>query len=165
MRCPGCGTETASEQKFCRLCGTNLEAIAKASSAHPSVGDPAEASDKTTRRMHASRQKRPLFRGLIIILLGVTVLANAEGRELVNWLGIAAFLAGMALAIYGVFAEDKPQSPDSAQTFTTKALDESGAHSYLPPQNPAEPVPSVSERTTELLESKKHPPRSTPPRR
>jgi hypothetical protein len=98
---------------------------------------------------------RTLFWGIIVAGLGVTLLANAQDYNLLNWLGISLFLAGIGLAIYGVSSPNKAlSSPQSSQP---QSLDRSRSDLFLPPKDLSEPVASVTERTTELLDEVRRP--------
>ena len=152
MHCPNCSKQISPDQKFCRFCGRSLEAVSKSSSEHPTVPNSDKPMTKVTNRMPARRMNRALLWGLIVIGSGVTILANAQDYELVNWLGILVFLAGIGLAIYGAFSSDKAKALASIQSPQTKALNQPETVSQLPPKDFSEPVPSVTERTTELLE-------------
>jgi predicted nucleic acid-binding Zn ribbon protein len=144
MNCPGCDKQISPDQKFCRFCGRSLEAVSTVPSG--------EAMAKVTKRMPARRMNRVLLWGLIVIGVGVTLLVNSQNYEIVNWLGILVFLAGIGLAIYGAFSPAKARTLPSGQSSQTKALNLSETSSYLPPKDFSEPLPSVTERTTELLE-------------
>ena len=154
MRCPNCGRQISPGQKFCRFCGRNLGAVSKVPSEPPSVTNSDKPMAKVTNRMAARRMNRILLWGLIVIGLGVTLLANAQGHRLVDWLGISVFLAGIGLTIYGASSLDKAKVLPPSQSSQPKTLNHSEARSYLPPKDFSEPVPSVTERTTELLEIK-----------
>jgi hypothetical protein len=151
MHCPNCGKQISLDQKFCRLCGRSLEAISKVPSNHPSVADPDEPMAKVTNRMPARRMNRALFWGIIAVVLGVTLLSNAQGYELVNWLGILVFLAGTGTAIYGAFSPNNLNALPSGQSYRPKGLNQPEADS-LPPKEFSKPVSSISEGTTGLLE-------------
>lgn len=152
MHCPSCDKQVSPDQKFCRFCGRSLEAVSKVPSEHPSVPNSDEAVAKVTKRMPARRMNRTLLWGLITIGLGVTVLVNAQNYDLINWLGILVFLAGVVLAIYGASTLDKAKALPSGQSSQSKALNQSDMSSYLPPKDLSDPLPSVTERTTKLLE-------------
>jgi hypothetical protein len=153
MRCPDCGRQISPAQKFCRFCGRSLAGVPEVPP-KPSVAGADQAGAKVTNRMPARRMRRAVFWGLIVIGLGVTLLANAQDFELINWLGILVFLSGIGLAVYGVASPDKAKVSDSGQSPHTKALNQPEAGSYLPAGDFSEPVPGVTERTTELLEIK-----------
>lgn len=129
-----------------------METVFKAPSGHPAVAGPDGPAAKVTNRTLERRTNRALFWGLAVTVLGVTLLANAQDYELVSWLGILVFLAGAALAIYGAFSPGAAKALPSGQPSQPKALNRSKAELYLPPEDFSGPVPSVTERTTELLE-------------
>jgi predicted nucleic acid-binding Zn ribbon protein len=152
MHCPNCGKQISPDQKFCRFCGRSLEAISKVASEHASVADSDNSMSKVTNRMPARRMNRALFWGIIAVVLGVTLLSNAQGYALVNWLGILVFLVGIGTSIYGAFSPNNVKALPSGQSYQPKDLNQSEAELYLPPKDFSKPVPAVTERTTELLE-------------
>jgi hypothetical protein len=152
MHCPGCGKQVFSDQQFCRFCGRSLGAVTEVLAKPPAVLNSSASMTKVTSRMAARRMNRSLLWGLIVIVLGVTLLSNAQGYALVNWLGILTFLAGIGLAVYGACAPGTAKELLSSQIAQPETLKQSQASSYLPPQDFSESVPSVTERTTELLE-------------
>jgi hypothetical protein len=93
-----------------------------------------------------------LFWGIMAGVLGVTLLSNAQGYELVNWLGILVFLAGTGTAIYGAFSPGHVNALRSGQSYRPKGLTQSDADLSLPPKDFSKPVSTITERTTGLLE-------------
>lgn len=154
MQCVSCGKEISLDQKFCRFCGTSLKTDAGVPSPNNDISKSEMPFAKVTTRMARRRMNRLLLWGLIVIGLGITLLANAQDYQWLNWLGISVFLAGSALAIYGVFSPDK--SLFSREKSQARPLNQSKANLSLPSKNTLDHVPSVTERTTELLE-RKHP--------
>jgi zinc-ribbon domain len=153
MHCPNCSTQILAEQKFCRVCGRSLDAVFKVPLEQISVPDSGEPMARVTKRMPARRMSRMLLWGLVIIGLGVTLLVNAQGNELINGAGILVFLAGVGLAIYGAFSQGKAKSlPTDRLSSQPKTLNQAERSPSLPSKDFSEPMPSVTERTTELLE-------------
>lgn len=152
MYCPNCGTKTSSDQKFCRACGLGLEKIA--------VSLNEQLPTKVDRTL---QQQKELFEKLGVAALSVfglglvSFLVYAVGYKLMMTQG--NLLAGLAvigfiimvacgLASVVLFAKAnevgqgrKPQ-PDLASGESTKELLTEGHF---------EPVPTVTDRTTELL--------------
>jgi hypothetical protein len=155
MHCPNRSKQIAPGQKFCRFCGRELSAVPEVMAQPPSAPDSDNQMAKVTARMAERRMNRTLFWGLIVIGVGLTLLANAQGHRLLDWTGVSIFLAGMGLAIYGAFSPPKAKELLPGEPAQPKTLNQSEANSYLPPKDFSEPVLSVTERTTELLEVEK----------
>ena len=107
---------------------------------------------KVTTRVARRRMNRLLLWGLIIIGLAITLLANAQDHAWITWAGISVFLAGLALTIYGMFSSDKALS--AGPSFQRGTLNQSKTAPALPSKDTFDPVPSVTEGPTELLERK-----------
>jgi hypothetical protein len=154
MLCPNCGTQTTNEQKFCRNCGMNLEPVSKAIATHLAQGGldapPAEAEGE---RRDLRRMTNGLILGVAVILVGALVLADARLFMLRPWLKmLGTFLTclGVFVSLLAVLSPLRsagrrrgatlPDKPEGART-TGRLLHESTI----------EPVPSVTERTTDLL--------------
>ena len=152
MQCVSCGKETSVDQNFCRFCGTSLKTTAGVPLPNYGISESDMPLAKVTTRIARRRMNRLLLWGLIVIGLGITLLANAQDYQWLNWLGIAVFLAGSALAIYGVFSPSKALV--SSETSQAPPLNQSKANLSLPSKDTFDQVPSVTERTTELLERK-----------
>ena len=151
MLCPNCGTRMTTEHKFCRNCGMNLEPVARALAAHLTPGGAALASAAREAERRVMRLRmRGLAAGVVTILLGLLLLSLLPGKGF-QVLGVAAALIGLVAAIvciispmrtvYNAVGAYAPPAPDNAAPPTGRLLHEEGF----------EPLPSVTERTTDLL--------------
>ena len=155
MYCPNCATNIALEQKFCRSCGLGLEKIAQ------SVVEQLPAKLDETLQARKNRIERMGVAALSIFGLGIFgfflymlgyKLMMSQG-SLIAALGIllAAIVLGCGLVSVILFAKAKEvdeavnkrrlEGPSANSATTDKLLSEG----YL------EPIPTVTERTTELL--------------
>ncbi|HKP39164.1 MAG TPA: zinc ribbon domain-containing protein [Pyrinomonadaceae bacterium] len=157
MHCPGCGNESTVDQKFCRKCGFNLEPVGKLF-----VPDNESAQVELTKAERESLLVRHMFRwmswGGIALLIGVVLLVVSKQVFPSPLIALPAsffLIAGIVMASYGVFSaigrgtklplEKAPKSPNELRPAdTTNELDVARI-----------PVPSVTERTTQLIEAKR----------
>jgi hypothetical protein len=165
MHCPNCGNESSLDQKFCRQCGFDLAPISKLLVQHADFDEP-EIDKSDQEKLIVRRMFKLMGIGLLIVLLGVVLLTARKGFELdkiVHLMASLFLLVGTALSGYSIFTavrqgtsptRKKAANRDPAEvreTRNTKELSE--AHF------PA-PVPSVTERTTQLIgknvESSRH---------
>ena len=153
MQCINCGKEISPDQNFCRVCGTSLMTnVGVPSSDNHGISNFEIPRAKVTTRVARRRMNRMLLWGLIVIGLGITLLANAQDYVWINWAGISVFIVGLGLTAYGVFSPDK--SLPSGQSSMPGTLNESTKTPSLPSKDFLDHLPSVTERTTELLERK-----------
>lgn len=149
MLCPNCGTTTTTEHKFCRHCGMNLEPVSRALAAHLSPGGaaaPREAERRTVRRM-----KDGLFAGILVVLFGVLMMAFLPGKAF-KLFGVMSALIGIVAALAAVFSTLRRAPPDLLAEPAPHALEGAAAETgRLLEEGRLEPVPSVTERTTDLL--------------
>lgn len=151
MLCPNCGTRTTTEHKFCRGCGMNLEPVAQALVAHLSPDGAAQAaSARAAERRTVRRMTGGLLAGVFIVLFGVLLMAFLPGKGF-KLIGVLAAVVGLIAALLSVLAplrsmgnaaaEPAPPVLDGAAATTGRLLHE----------QTFEPAPTVTERTTELL--------------
>lgn len=154
MFCPNCGSKNSTQQKFCRSCGLSLEKTAQ--SLVEQI--PAKIDQSLERR------KEKLERFGVIALSGVGVVGVgalsymiifnmmlAQGKILGGLAFLTIIICGLLAAFffnYANFLKEKDvknrlQPPEEMREYETpaKLLNDS----YL------EPIPSVTEGTTELL--------------
>ena len=161
MHCPGCGNESSLDQKFCRKCGFNLEPISKLvvqrSPSEDIQPDKQELEKALVRRMF-----RMMGWGLLVVLIGVVLLVMARAPApglLENVFGVLSLiflLGGTAVAGYSIFdairESTKPALPKARVTKDGEISQAEITKELLEERIPV-PVPSVTERTTQLLAS------------
>jgi hypothetical protein len=162
MFCPGCGTKTSIEQKFCRSCGLSLEKAAQSliEQLPTQLSDERKSRKEKLERMGVAALSVFGLGVLAMLLYGVVykvILVQGRTWEGLAILGFLAIIASGLLAVY-LFAEandsdkllfkKKEQRPPELAT-------PSPTTGKLLPESDFEPLPSVTERTTELLFAEK----------
>lgn len=161
MYCPNCGTKISLDQKFCRSCGLGLEKIAQ------SLLEQLPA--KLDESLQDRKNKLERLGVIALSIFGVGVLSLflymvgyklmlAQGK-LVAALGLLAFsvILGSGLLSVILFAKAKEVEEAKAKRRLqpSKEMAEAEAAEKVLPESQLEPVPSVAERTTELLFAEK----------
>lgn len=154
MVCPKCGSQILPEQKFCRSCGVSVQVTTNPLVESAQFGN-LEITSTTTVKRGTHRTNRFMLWGFIAMLVGVAI--GIIGKKLVHddlvgVIGILISLVGMFLMVYphlvpsgrGREARLSPQPEPLLPAQPTKAL---------PRESPIQYVPSVTERTTNLLET------------
>lgn len=153
MHCPNCGTQASADQKFCRSCGLELQAISQLVTQQLAGQTITTPSERAVERR--ARVARLLFLGLCTLIGGAVVLEFEKRFELgtPGWLtGQILAFGGLLIMFYAVlrptFFPQKtirslpsPVEPVVADTTSKLALTPA-----------AEPVASITEHTTRTLE-------------
>ena len=151
MYCPNCGTKTSIDQNFCRACGLSLEKTALSLSEQlPAKVDESAQSQKERLEKFGVAMLSVFGAGVLILLLILL------GQKLLDkgLPGILAMVAALILIVCGLgsvilFARakdlDEKWSKRRQQNLSSETTKE------LLPEGHFEPVPTVTERTTELL--------------
>jgi hypothetical protein len=153
MLCPNCGTKTTNDYKFCRNCGMNLEPVSKAVAAHLAPGGAASAAAaRASDRRAVRRTTRGLLTGIIVVLFGVFMMAVPLGNAF-QVLGLMSALLGIVFVLVTVLSTMRVSAPtDVAPTPPPPRLPDAAAPTgRLLDESRIEPVPSVTDHTTELL--------------
>ena len=148
MSCPKCGSQTQHHQKFCRLCGAGLQKTTRPLGTSAAVSGQAEYEGLSGSRL-------PLV-GFIVMLIGIAIGATGKvlmHEDIVTVLGVIISLVGMALAVYPYLSPPRRRKPGSIKSSQPDVLTGSEPAGYLPHERSIEFVPSITERTTDLLEA------------
>lgn len=159
MHCPRCGTNATIGQQFCRSCGLNLEKVAEFLGDELTV-EPSSAIDERARLRERQRKFEQwggiaglITFGLILLTLIVVVflLMVLKGGAIVIP-GLLLILLAIGAGVMGLFQayskslkaklEEKPLSRAAGRPEPDR-LREIDVY--------REPVPTVTDRTTELL--------------
>ena len=153
MYCPNCGAKTSTEQKFCRSCGLGLEQIALSLTEQlPTRADENALSEKERFERLGMAALSVFGVGVLGVLLYLIVYVKmiVQGKIFAGLalLGMLIFMAfGLLAAI--MFAKAK-EAEQSAGKRRTQHVEPSPTRELLS-EGHFEPVPSVTDRTTELL--------------
>jgi zinc-ribbon domain len=162
MYCPNCGNQTSTEQNFCRSCGLGLEKIAQSLTEQlPTQIDANQQKQKERIEKQGVIALSIFAAGIIGLLLYLVVykVIFVQGRTL-EGLGILAFLALISSGLVSVYLFAKANEVGQKN----KPREISGSDEPLPSTRTAkllregyfEPVPTVTERTTDLLTVEKN---------
>jgi hypothetical protein len=154
MNCPKCGLQTLSDQKFCRSCGASLQIITRPL-AEQSTGSDLE----TTPAIIVKHEDRPR-NGLVLwafIMMFIGVAIGIVGKmllheDIVTVVGVLVSLAGMFFVAYPFLSPSPRKKYDSEPAAQAKVLTPSQTTKSLPQGSNTEYVPSITDRTTDLLQ-------------
>ena len=154
MFCPDCGKVNSAEQKFCRSCGLSLEKVAQ------SLAEQLPATESNKRLQ--DRQRRierwlSILLGSMLTIFVVAVLWAVvykiiiiKGDVFEGLIFLALFVAAVTALLLVVYRESLREASTKRQlSQTTLPLTEHTAK--LLPESDLEPIPNVTEGTTELL--------------
>lgn len=151
MHCPNCGTLAVAEQKFCRSCGLELQAISQLV-AQQLEGKTMMPPPELNKAARGARMARLLFLGICTLFSGAIMLSLEKRYGLPGFhlLGLLCVLGGTLLSVYGPLepllfpARINRQVPHPVETFVADTTSKLVAA--------AEPGASVIEHTTRSLE-------------
>ena len=153
MNCPKCDLPTLPDQKFCRSCGASLQMTTQPLAEYATVSD-LERTPAIT--FHADRQRTNSLTSWGFIMMFIGVVIGIIGKmlmhqEMVTAIGVLVSVAGMFLTAYPYLLPSPRQKHDSIPSSQPEVLTESQPTRYLPQESNTAYVPSITERTTDLL--------------
>jgi len=148
MHCPNCGKPATDEQQFCRACGMSLETVGKLVAEHSSA--PAEAQNKIDKAAIEQALVRNMFTwlmfGMIILGIGVAMLVINKNFDIGRWFSLLSsffILGGTGIATAGVLNAIRRGTSIVGMRLPNKKS--------LPTNSIAAELPSITERTTQLI--------------
>lgn len=153
MHCPGCGRQGSTDQHFCRSCGMDLEAVSEFIAGQQPVAKSSPPSSGLAQTDEPRLLTRMVW-GLVMCIVGVFI-GVMGGRilhvNLVTVVGALLALAGGFVFLSVILSAARA----SQRPVQSKALAEPKTTKQLLPEGFPEAIPSVTERTTELLKAEK----------
>jgi hypothetical protein len=159
MYCPNCATKTETDQNFCRACGLGLEKIAQ------SLTEQLPTKPNRSLQQKKERFEKLGMAALSVFGLGIFILiAYAVGYKLIvsegDVLSALAFLGFIIMIACGLgsvvlFAKANEVGQEATKR-KPQELSSTESTKELLTEGHFEPVPSVTDRTTELLTVEKH---------
>lgn len=149
MNCPKCGSQTVSEQKFCRSCGESLQIHTQRL---PQPNSVAQLDSKAPENIE--RTNSFLSWGLIILFVGAAI--GVIGKKVVHQeeviaVGVLLALAGMFLSVFPYVLPPRRSKQRGGPPAEAELEAQSETRKSLPQERPTEYVSSITERTTDLL--------------
>jgi hypothetical protein len=169
MFCPNCGTKTEAGQKYCRSCGLGVEKLAGLISEQLPAGALERSTPEEVARLLQRKQNvERLLAGaaltaggvFVVSLVAMIVLKIIIGKgAILQGLGFLAFILAAAAALLLVFYRESLKESLAARGVTDETArelkDAPTTSKLLPDGSHFDPVPSVTDRTTELLKSRR----------
>ena len=155
MNCPKCGLQVLADQRFCRSCGESLQIITQPLVERATVSE-IERRPVIIPHDEKHRASRLMLWGFIVMFIGVAV--GIIGKKLMHQdmvIGVGALvsMAGMFLAVYPYLLPSYRRKADSNPSSQPEISGQSQPGKHLAPESNVEYVPSITERTTNLLKN------------
>lgn len=153
MNCPKCGVEVVPQQKFCRACGTTLTMDTQRLTEPATVSQP-QSHTEIAPRDNLHRPEKLLAWGLIVMFVGAAI--GIIGKmlihvDVVTVAGVLVALAGMFLSVFPYVFPSPRRRRISNESSESELQAQPKSQKSLPEERPIEHVPSITERTTDLL--------------
>ena len=155
MYCPNCGSKTSTDQNFCRACGLGLEKIAA------SLTEQMPAKVDLTLQQQKERYEKLGMAALSVFGIGVlSFILYSVGYKLmmtqgniIAGLAIIGFLVMVVCGLASVvlFAKANEVGEGKPKRTIPENLSNGESTKELLTEGNFEPVPSVTDRTTDLL--------------
>jgi hypothetical protein len=163
MYCPNCAIPLSEEQKFCRSCGIDVQIISQFLPGESQAvwsPEPEALTDEGPKSRKATMQRRGIITILSSLLIGCLIPIAIGLLSGYSWLNqlilVLSGLAGLVLftgCIVLIFADGLSKSEGDGEFSSPGGLRSSQQTKKLPPGGHPDPVPHITEQTTDLLEA------------
>jgi hypothetical protein len=154
MFCPHCGSENQADQNFCRFCGLRLEAVSREL-----------MTQAPSKQLAALQRRNALFGKLGLMslsvsgLIGISLIFGAAayyklilfGPEVLFWSAAGALIGFLLLSAFFFSFPKLFLKPKGKNTGQAEDPIPAAPRNNLIDERPFEPVPSVTEDSTDLL--------------
>jgi hypothetical protein len=160
MYCPNCSNKISLDQKFCRTCGLGLEKIAQSLAEQLPTQLNEDLLAKKDRLERLGVTALSVFGlgllGLLIYMVGYKLIAQGRLLAALGIIGLIV-LVGSGLLSVILFAKANEMKEESNKRRLEQPEEASlrADTAKLLQENRLEPVPSITEHTTELLRTDK----------
>jgi len=154
MYCPSCGIQSSPDQRFCRSCGMDLQAVSQLVAGKHSQSNSdclSYDSEKTIQHRMAKIMGWGgvlLFVGLVVVVIGRKYLHN----ELLDTIGGLTVLLSAFIMGYGLFSAWLSGTKTSRRSLRGRSKTQRDLPNGEMLEMFGEEAPSITERTTRLIE-------------
>lgn len=152
MNCPKCDSPVLPDQNYCRACGASLQLVTQPLAGYAAVSDREKLPAIDFKG--EQRTSRLVLWGFIIMFIGVAIGVIGKmliHQETVTVIGVLVSLVGMFLTAYPYLSPSTRQKHESIPSSQPEVIKQSQPTRYLPHERNTAYVPSITERTTNLL--------------
>ena len=158
MYCPNCGTKTSIDQNFCRACGLGLEKVALSLTEQlpARVDQSLQARKDRLEKMGVAALSVFGLGALSFLLYSIGYKLMISQGNVLAGLAMIGFVVMIACGITSVilFARAKELGDEATKRRSQPELSNATTKQLLSEAH-FEPIPTVTERTTELLVTEK----------
>ncbi|MGH9929839.1 MAG: zinc-ribbon domain-containing protein [Pyrinomonadaceae bacterium] len=160
MYCPKCGTQSSDDSQFCRSCGLSLPLHLQLLTYHRLVNDPEELPADSKERLQGRRHQIFHRVFLTLAMIGALFVVVNGVEYFYLWVAsLALLVAGIVGVIlstdvpYLFYPRKLPKTSADRPSSQLREIPQTHVTSQLP-EGLYQGVPSVTERTTDLLAPK-----------
>ena len=166
MHCPQCGQRFSDEVRFCKGCGFSLDGVRELLT----PTDISRTLEKESHKAGRSRSRKGLYRGVIVLSMGIVVLSFSSFKSNLFPLELVILICGLMRIVYAMFFQEDMQRKKKQEHSLRDIANQLGTATLSTALPPSQPVPvsvlrarrmdtaqmvhspSVTEHTTKLLD-------------
>jgi hypothetical protein len=166
MYCPNCGNKSSTEQKFCRSCGLDLEKVTRTlvEQLPMQVSETLQKQKDRLEKLGVAALSVFGLGVLGMLLYGIVYKVMITQGKVTGGLALLGLVVMIGCGLLSVVLFAKAKEVEEAKTKRRlpmpEDLPQAGTTRELLDEGRLEQIPSVTERTTELLFTEKNTPSS-----